>query len=116
MLRIDRGAQGPLPSRVRNKLASVLLEEGPKADVIMVSDYGAGVLCDETRAVLRSLANEGTDWEFAVNVLNALNKTNDDIAYFYTSRLSNEPAEGIDDIHFHPAEPRTMRVTATRRF
>jgi rfaE bifunctional protein kinase chain/domain len=60
MLRIDRGAQGPLPSRVRNKLASVLLEEGPKADVIMVSDYGAGVLCDETRAVLRSLANEGT--------------------------------------------------------
>jgi hypothetical protein len=59
---------------------------------------------------------KGTDWEFAVNVLNLLNKTNDDIAYFYTSRLRNEPAEGIDDVHFHPAEPRTIRVTATRRF
>jgi rfaE bifunctional protein kinase chain/domain len=60
MIRIDRGAQGPLSARVRKRLAAVLLEQGPKADVIMVSDYGAGVLNDETRAALRSLAARGT--------------------------------------------------------
>ena len=56
------------------------------------------------------------DWEFAVDALNLLDRANYDIAYFYTSRLRGEPAAGIDDTHFHPAEPRTMRVSVTRRF
>jgi hypothetical protein len=34
-----------------------------------------------------------------------------DIDYFYTSRLPGEPAEGIDDVHTHPAIPRTARVS-----
>jgi hypothetical protein len=33
-----------------------------------------------------------------------------DIDYFYTSRLSGEPAEGVDDIHLHPALPRSARL------
>lgn len=33
-----------------------------------------------------------------------------DIDYFYTSRLPGEPAAGIDDVHTHPAIPRTVRV------
>jgi hypothetical protein len=33
-----------------------------------------------------------------------------DIDYFYASRLQGEPAEGIDDIHLHPALPRSARV------
>jgi hypothetical protein len=56
------------------------------------------------------------DWEFAIDVLNALDRRNDDIAYFYTSRLPGEAAGGVDDTHFHPAEPRTFRVSASRRF
>lgn len=59
MIRIDRGASGSLPVRQRQALAAKLLTEGRKADVVMVSDYGAGVLCDETRAALRTLASEG---------------------------------------------------------
>jgi len=55
-------------------------------------------------------------WEFAVDVLNLLDRNNNDIAYFYDSRLSGEPAGGVSDIHVHPAEPRTFRVSATRRF
>lgn len=58
MLRIDRGAIGPLPAKVRASLAVQVLKEGREADVVMVSDYGAGVLCDETRAALRALAAE----------------------------------------------------------
>lgn len=34
-----------------------------------------------------------------------------DIDYYYTSRLQGEPADGLDDIHTHPALPRTFRVT-----
>jgi hypothetical protein len=33
-----------------------------------------------------------------------------DIDYFYASRLSGEPEGGVDDIHFHPALPRTARI------
>jgi outer membrane receptor protein involved in Fe transport len=33
-----------------------------------------------------------------------------DIDYFYTSRLASEPLDGVDDVHTHPALPRTARV------
>lgn len=55
-------------------------------------------------------------WEFAVALLNAFNRRNDDIAYFYTARLKGEPADGVDDTHVHPAEPRIVRLSVTRRF
>ncbi len=55
-------------------------------------------------------------WEFAIEALNLLDRNNADIAYFYPSRLPGEPADGVDDIHFHPAEPRTIRFSVTRRF
>lgn len=56
-------------------------------------------------------------WEVAVDVLNVFDRENYDIAYFYESRLRTEPS-GIatEDIHFHPAEPRTVRVSVTKRF
>lgn len=55
-------------------------------------------------------------WELSADVLNVFDRRNHDIAYAYASRLPGEPAEGVDDVHFHPAEPRTLRVTLTRRF
>jgi hypothetical protein len=48
--------------------------------------------------------------------LNIFDREDNDIEYFYTSRLSGEPEEGVDDIHLHPTEPRTFRVRATLRF
>ncbi len=57
MLRIDRGATGPLPPAVRAALAQRV--RAARADVVLVSDYGAGVLGDETRAALRELARAG---------------------------------------------------------
>lgn len=58
MIRIDRGATGPLAPNTRKQLVKHLMAAAKKADVIMVSDYGAGVLCDETRAALVKLATE----------------------------------------------------------
>jgi outer membrane receptor protein involved in Fe transport len=45
-------------------------------------------------------------------VFNALDRRGDDVAYYYASRLRGEPAP-VDDYHFHPLEPRTLRLTAT---
>lgn len=43
---------------------------------------------------------------------NLLNRKASAIDYDYTSRLSGEPAAGVNDIHFHPIESRSFRVTA----
>lgn len=59
MLRIDRGQLGPLPAPARKALARVLARQLKGCDVAVVSDYGAGVLCDETRRVLADHARAG---------------------------------------------------------
>lgn len=56
------------------------------------------------------------DWEVAVDCLNILGRDDNDIEYFYASRLPGEPAAGVEDVHLHPAEPRTFRISLTRRF
>jgi len=50
-----------------------------------------------------------------LTVFNLLDADENDITYFYESRLPGEP-ESIEDIHFHPAEPRMLRATLTYRF
>ena len=47
---------------------------------------------------------------------NLLGKRASAIDYYYTSRLPGEPAEGITDVHFHPTEPRTFRLTLKADF
>jgi outer membrane receptor protein involved in Fe transport len=47
--------------------------------------------------------------QLSADLFNILNAQPDDIAYFYTSRVS-PTAAARDDIHFHPAEPRSVRV------
>ena len=48
--------------------------------------------------------------EYRLDLLNALDSSDHDIAYYYASRLSGEPAGGVEDIHFHPLAPRTIRA------
>ena len=43
-------------------------------------------------------------------LFNVLNEEHSEIQYFYASRLQGEPSEGVEDVHFHPAEPRALRV------
>jgi hypothetical protein len=62
------------------------------------------------------LSYEMKDWQFGVDVFNVFDSTDHDIDYFYTSRLAGEPASGVDDIHFHPIEPRTVRIKARYQF
>jgi hypothetical protein len=46
-------------------------------------------------------------------VLNLLDAQGSDVEYFYTSRLATEPLTGYDDVHFHPVEPRQLRLSVT---
>jgi len=39
-----------------------------------------------------------------------------DIDYYFASRLPGEPADGVMDIHSHPAVPRTARVSLVVAF
>ena len=51
------------------------------------------------------------DVRLVLDVFNLFNAQASDIDYFYTSRLPGEAAEGLDDVHLHPALPRTARVS-----
>ncbi len=44
-------------------------------------------------------------------MLNVFDSRGDDIDYYYVSRLPGEPAAGVGDQHFHPVEPRQLRVS-----
>jgi hypothetical protein len=55
-------------------------------------------------------------WSVTVDVFNLLDRHDSDIAYYYPSRLAGEPSAGVNDIHFHPVEPISARVTLTAKF
>ena len=56
------------------------------------------------------------DTKITLDVFNLLDRRASDIDYYYPSRLNGEAANGVNDIHFHPVEPRTIRLTVTRYF
>jgi hypothetical protein len=53
--------------------------------------------------------------EIGVDVFNLLDAEASDIQYYYASRLPGEPVGGVDDVHFHPVQPRTFRILASWR-
>jgi outer membrane receptor protein involved in Fe transport len=59
----------------------------------------------------------GRNMRVQLDVFNLLNREAQQIAYNYASRfLATDPAGGIDSIHFHPVEPRSLRITAITNF
>jgi hypothetical protein len=55
-------------------------------------------------------------YSIAAEALNLLDSDDADITYFYASRLPGEPADGVEDIHFHPVPPRSFRLQVRRTF
>jgi hypothetical protein len=45
-----------------------------------------------------------------LEVFNLFDAEVSDIDYFYASRLPGEPDEGVEDLHLHPALPRSARI------
>ena len=74
------------------------------------------VKSDSTTVLNLRAGYQGPDWELKMDVLNLLDSDDHDIDYYYASRLPGEPAGGVEDIHFHILELRTVRVYATYLF
>jgi outer membrane receptor protein involved in Fe transport len=55
-------------------------------------------------------------WSMQLDAFNLFDRKVSDIDYYYASRLPGEPAQGVDDIHYHPAERRSFRVTVKAVF
>ncbi|MEO8133609.1 MAG: TonB-dependent receptor, partial [Betaproteobacteria bacterium] len=54
-------------------------------------------------------------WRVHMDVYNLFDRKDSDVDYFYESQLRGEPTS-VEDVHFHPVEPRTVRVTLTGYF
>jgi len=61
-------------------------------------------------------AKVGDDLRTTLDLFNLFDVEASDIDYYFTSRLPGEPLAGVDDLHFHPAVPRTLRLAATITF
>ena len=101
---ITGGVTSRLTSRLTATLTARVLGPAP-----LIEDNSA-------RSNATTLINGLLDYHFdrfslKFEVLNLFDGKGDEIRYFYTSRLQSEPAEGVDDYHFHAFEPRTMRLS-----
>ena len=54
-------------------------------------------------------------YKLSAAVYNVFDSEDNDITYLYESQLANE-TQPVEDIHFHPVEPRTVRVTLSGSF
>lgn len=76
---------------------------------------------DSVRASATNLVNVGLGYSFenielGLDLLNAFDSDDNDIQYYYASRLAGDPTDGVQDIHVHPVEPRSVRARLVGRF
>jgi outer membrane cobalamin receptor len=57
-----------------------------------------------------------SDVDVTLDVLNLTDRKNNDVSYYYTSRVAGESLAGVSGVHVHPAEPRTIRLNGRMRF
>ena len=105
-------------------LGATVSEYGPWFGHLQVRYFGPRPLIEDgsqkskatTLAYLRAGYKVNEDLRIALDVFNLLNRQASDIDYYYTSRLKGEPVAGVNDIHFHPVEPRSVRVSLIANF
>jgi len=106
---ISAGASVQYPSGIYGSLRARHFGDRP-----LVED---GSVRSDASTVLGMLMGYKRDsLDLRVEILNLLDTEDQDIAYFYASRLPGEPASGVEDIHMHPMEPRTVRASVTWNF
>lgn len=71
---------------------------------------------DTFTVVNANLVYEIGNWQTTLSILNLFDSNDHDIDYWYASRLPGESAEGTEDLHYHPIEPRTLRAGITYLF
>ncbi len=105
-------------------LGATVLERGPWFGHVQIRYFGPRPLIEDnserskstTLAYLRVGYRITRDVKVALDVFNLFDRKASDIDYYYASRLKGEPVGGVDDIHSHPVEPRSLRLTLTANF
>ena len=105
-------------------LGATVTEHGPWFGQFQLRYFGPRALIEDnsqrskgtTLAYLRVGYKITKDLRLALDVFNLFDRTASDIDYDYASRLPGEDAAGVNDIHFHPVEPRSLRLTLTANF
>ena len=69
----------------------------------------------ETTVVNLGVAYQFADWEVGIDLINLFDAEDDDIAYFFESQLGNE-TNPVEDVHFHPVDPFSVRFNIKRTF
>jgi outer membrane receptor protein involved in Fe transport len=116
-----------IPGALERVLAAGLTWEPPVSGpfaALRLRHFGSYPLLEDgsERADPATLTNLNIGWalprglRLGVGILNLLDVEAADIQYFYASRVHGEPLNGVEDIHFHPVEPRQLRFTATWGF
>ena len=118
---VDGGATH-IPGALENVIASGITYSPRQIGVfssVRLRHFGSYPLVEDNalRASASNLVNADVGYRFRsgtrvqVSILNLLDGRADDIQYAYASRLKGETSDGVDDVHFHPAEPRQVRVS-----
>lgn len=77
-------------------------------DVVHAPGYG------EWDAAVHYLWRDG--WTYGFGLYNLFDSHANAMEYWYIDRLRGEPAAGVPDIHVHPLEPFTLRLTVGKHF
>ncbi|MGQ0530706.1 MAG: TonB-dependent receptor [Panacagrimonas sp.] len=125
--------QDRIPNSIENtfSLGLTLAETQGWSGGLRLRRLGSGPLIEDNSARSKPTtvvnAQAGYRWldrySATLTVLNLFDSTDNDITYFYESCLQNEacgagePNEGgISDFHFHPVEPRALRLSLSAEF
>ena len=86
------------------------LSQYPLSSDDAVKGHGYGEWSGDAHYVI------GRGWSVGLGIYNLLNKKADAAEFWYMDRLAGEPAAGVADVHVHPLEGRTGRLTVAKTF
>ncbi|WP_070290504.1 TonB-dependent receptor [Janthinobacterium sp. HH106] len=105
------------------QLAMTVTPPGPWSGSLRLRYFGPRPLVEDNS--VRSAASVGLNGRIAYRIdktlrmevegYNLANRRDAAIDYYYASRLPGE-AQPVDDIHFHPVESRSLRMTLVKNF
>lgn len=121
---LDVGPDDEIPGAVPNVISGgITISPTSAIDLTAkVRHFGSAPLIEDNSAssAPTTLINLGGYYEvgrlrIGAELFNLFDAEDSDITYFYESQLADEIAP-VEDRHFHPVEPRQLRVSARYRF
>jgi outer membrane receptor protein involved in Fe transport len=105
------------------QLALTLDKLGPWSGALRLRYFGPRPLVEDNSVRSRASAilngrigyRIGKDLQLELEAFNLANRRDSAIDYFYASRLRSESAPR-EDVHFHPIEPRSARVSLIKNW